>query len=515
MKNKRFIYASFIMIFMNTFTRFFGFTYEILLSKILGAEAMGVFQMATSLLMFFLVFTISGVPTAVTKFVAEETSLNNKYNVEKIFKISLIFNFFISIFLSFILFYFSQFIAIQVFKDESMVIAVYLLIPPLIIISCSNIIRSYFYGRKNVITPSISQTIEHFPRFIIVIGLFFILRPINPFYGTLIAILGISIGEFFDILWSAFSKKRLYSYKLNKPINSWNGFKTLSKLLTFSVPLTISGIFSVSLNFLNSILIPSRLIYVGYTRSMAMSSFGRITGMVMPLIHLPFVVTSALVVSLIPSLSEQIMRGQYEDIKKDISLSIKATLLISIPLTICFIIFHKAIAINLYGDILVSPYIKILALGTPLLALQHLFLGVLTGINRQTGATISRMIGMSIRVFLIYILMGNPKYEINGFFISFFVSNLFILLLDIIILRKNFVLKVNYLDIFLKPIIASIFMIIYIKLTVGNLENLSLIGFSNLLFSISISFLSYIFILIVTNALPKDFFTRILSFKNR
>lgn len=503
------------MIFMNIFTRFFGFTYEILLSKILGAEAMGVFQMATSLLMFFLVFTISGVPTSVTKFVAQEVSLNNKYNVEKIFKTSLTFNFFMSIFLSFILFSFSEFIAIQVFKDKSMMIAVYLLIPPLIIISCSNIIRSYFYGRKNMVTPSVSQTIEHFSRFIIVIGLFFILRPIDPFYGTLIAILGISIGEFFDILWSIFSKKRLYNYEIAKPDNAWNSFKTLSKLLTFSVPLTVSGIFSVSLNFLNSILIPSRLIYAGYTSSMAMASFGRITGMVMPLIHLPFVVTSALVVSLIPSLSEQIMKGQYEDIKKDISLSIKATLLISIPLTICLIIFHKALALNLYGDILVGSYIKILALGTPLIALQHLFLGVLTGINKQTSSTINRMIGMSIRVFLIYVLVGNPKYQINGFFISFFISNLFILLFDIISLKQAFKFKMDYLDLIGKPILASLFMAMYIKITTGNLENLSLISFPALLFIILISLLSYIFILILTNAIPKDLFKRIFLFKNR
>lgn len=515
MKEKRFIYASFIMIFMNIFTRFFGFTYEIILSKLLGAEAMGVFQMAISLLMFFLVFTISGVPTSVTKFVAEEVSLNNKYNVEKIFKTSLIFNIFMSIFLSFILFSFSEFIALQVFKDKSMIIAVYLLIPPLIIISCSNIIRSYFYGRKNVTTPSVSQTIEHFSRFIIVIGLFFILRPVDPFHGTLIAILGISIGEFFDLLWSMSSKGRLYSSNLKRPKNGWSSFKTLSKVLKFSLPLTISGVFSVSLNFLNSILIPSRLIYAGYTSNMAMASFGRIMGMVMPLIHLPFVVTSALVVSIIPSLSEQFMKGKDNEMKDDISLSIKATLLISIPLTVLFLVFHKALAINLYGDILVSPYIKILALGTPLIALQHLFSGVLTGINRQTSATINRMIGMSLRVLLIYILVGNPKYEINGFFISFFISNLLILLFDIISLRQKFKFKMDYLDLLVKPIIASLFMVFYIGFTTGGLEKLSLLGFPTLLFSLSISFLSYVFILIITNAIPKDFFTKVFLFKNR
>lgn len=503
------------MIFMNIFTRFFGFTYEILLSKILGAKAMGIFQMSISVVMFFLVFTISGIPTSVTKLVAEESSLKNKNNVEKIFKTALKFNFFMSLILSLILFIFAKAIAIHVFKDESMIRAVYLLIPPIIIISCSNIVRSYFYGRKNMLTPSVAQTIEHFSRFIIVIGLLYILKPINPFYGTLIAIMGISIGEFFDLLWSLYSKKRLYKQKIKSNPGDWSGFTTISKFLIFAGPLTISGVFNVSLSFLNSLLIPSRLMYAGYTSNLAMETFGRIMGMVMPLIQLPFVVTSALVVGLIPSLSQQIMMKKHKNIEEDISISIKATLLISIPLTIIFLFFHKSISLNLYGDILVGPYIKILALGTPLIALQHLFSGILAGINLEKSSTINRMIGMSIRVILIYILVGNPNYEINGFFISFFVSSLIILSFDIFSLRSRIKLKLDYVDILIKPIIASLFMIFYIHITTGNLENLSLIGLPNLLFSILISFLSYIFILVITNALPKDFFGKIFSFKNK
>lgn len=420
-----------------------------------------------------------------------------------------------SIALSLLMFLFAELLAIKVFKDPSMIMAVYLLIPPIIIISSSNIIRSYFYGRKNMVTPSVSQTIEHFSRFIIVIGLLFILKPIDPFYGTLIAIFGISIGEFFDLIWSIFSKRRLYRSKFTKPSNGWSTSKTLSKVLTFSLPLTVSGVFSVSLNFLNSVLIPSRLIYSGYPSSIAMASLGRIMGMVMPLIHLPFVVTSALVVSLIPSLSQQMMRGKDKEMKDDILLAIKSTLLISIPLTFIFFFFNEALAINLYADPLVSHYIRVLALGTPLIALQHLFTGILAGINKQTTSTINRMVGMSLRVFLIYILVGNPKYEINGFFISFFISGLLILLFDIIILKQKFKFKINYIDLLGKPIIASIFMILYIRFTAGNLKNLNSIGFSNLLFSILIASLSYIFILIVTNAIPKDFFRRIFSFKKR
>ena len=74
MSKDRFIYGSIVMIFMNFFTKIIGFAYDVLLSNLLGAEAMGLFQIAMSTLMTFLIITSSGIPTCVTKLVAEQNS---------------------------------------------------------------------------------------------------------------------------------------------------------------------------------------------------------------------------------------------------------------------------------------------------------------------------------------------------------------------------------------------------------------------------------------------------------
>lgn len=513
MAKDRFIYGSIIMIFMNIFIRIVGFAYEVTLSKLLGAEAMGWFQIAMSTLMVFLVLTISGIPTAVTKLVAQENSNNNQYNVEKIYRTTIIFNFSIAIILSTILLFSAKFIALKVLKNEDMLLGVYLLIPPIIIISLSNVLRSYFYGKKDMITPSVAQLIEHFTRFTIVIGMISYFSPLNPLYGAIIAILGISIGEFFDLMWSLSAKKRLYNSQIFATKNKWSSKIALHKIIKVSVPLTISGFFNVALNFLNTILLPSRLIDAGYTSSLAIATFGRITGMAMPLIHLPFVVTSALVINLIPSLSEQVMLKKHIQIKSDIQLAIKATLLVSIPLTTIYVILSKPIATFLYNDPTAANFIHIMGYSTMLLALQHTFSGILCGLDKQTSSTINRIIGSSLRIFLIYILVGNPNLEIYGFFIAFFVTNILILLLDIISLRKTIHIKFDYFDILLKPLFASLFMVGYIKITTYDLVNLHRVNPLAFVFSIGVAFLAYIFILILTQAIPKDFFSKIFSIK--
>ena len=62
------------MVFMNFLMKIIGFAYEVALSKFLGAEAMGLFQISMSTLMTFLIITTSGIPTSVTKLVAQENS---------------------------------------------------------------------------------------------------------------------------------------------------------------------------------------------------------------------------------------------------------------------------------------------------------------------------------------------------------------------------------------------------------------------------------------------------------
>ncbi len=509
----RFIYGSIIMVFMNSLMKFIGFAYEVALSKFLGAEAMGLFQISMSTLMTFLILTTSGIPTSVTKLVAQENSKKNYHNVESIFKSTIIFNLFVSIIICIIIILFSEPISVKMLKNKDMVVGIYLMIPAIIILSLSSIFRSYFYGMKDMITPSIAQIIEHLTRFIIIISILYYISPVEPIYGATIAILGISIGEFFDLTWSYIAKNRLYKTKTNYPVYRENDSSSLLKVLYMSIPLTVSGSFGVILRFINTILIPNRLMAVGYSSSESISIFGRIMGMTMPLIGLSFIVTSALVVNLIPSLSEQIALKRYKDIKRDIQLSVKVTLLVSLPLCALYMGFSKPLAIFLYNDPMVAHFIHIMGYGTVLLALQHTFSGILLGLNKQINSTVNSLIGMIIRVILIYVFVGDPRFGINGIFISFYISNIVILVLNLIVIRSVAKFKINYIDIIGKPLVASIFMIGTIYLSaqdIGNLQNINALGFIS---SLLVGAIAYVLILFLTNAIPKNLFKKIIMLR--
>lgn len=501
MKKTRFIYGSILMVIVNFVLRFISFSYDVILSKYIGAEGMGLFQMASSVLMLFLAISTMGISTSVSKLVAEENSKNNHYTVKKIYKVSAFFTFILSISLCLILISFARLISTQVFKNENMMTYIYLLAPAVVIIPMNNVTKGYFYGLKMVGAASFSEVVEHITKFIIVLSILKNIRPVTPMKGALVAICGISIGEFFNSLWLILMHRRSNKKLTNSIPIKINSISILAKMLKIAVPLTMSGLMGVLLQFINTILIPNRLMAAGYTNSQAIATFGRVSGMAMPLIFIPFIVTSALVVNIIPSLSEQAALKSYRNMKSDILLAIKIALIVSIPLTMFFAFFSQQLGLFLYSDDIVGRYIYIMGFSTVFVAMQHTLTGILHGLNKQKNTAINQFIGMFFQLLAIYYLVGNPRFGINGFFIGFFLRIIIVCTLDFIVLRKMMKIKINYIDLILKPSAASTLMIVSIYLSQQYLLKAdNAMGFVS---SLIIGGISYGFVLYITKAIPK------------
>ena len=178
-----------------------------------------------------------------------------------------------------------------------------------------------------------------------------------------------------------------------------------------------------------------------------------------------------------------------------------------------YVVLSKPLAIFLYSDPMVANFIHIMGYSTVLLALQHNFSGILYGLNKQIIATVNRLIGMIIQLILVYVLVGNPRFGIYGFFISFFSSTLITTGLDIWTLKRLIKFNFNYLDLLGKPLLGSTFMLIFMHIFTYDLKNVHNINPLLFVSSLLVGALSYIIILFMTKALPKDSFKRIMSNK--
>jgi len=449
-----------------------NFYYNIKLAKFIGAEGMGLFQMAMSILMIALVISIGGIPIAVSKLVAKENSKNNSYGINKILNMALFLVCTISGILIIFFIIFGKTIAFKALKDENMSIHVYLLIPAIVLISIGSVLRGYYYGLNEIKVPSISQILEYLPKLLLVLSMLYYVHTVEPYYGAMIAIIGISLGECINLLYLIFKKRKVKSKFTFNTYEKISRLHILAEIFTIAIPIGFSNLLAMSSRFATTTLIPKNLIEIGFSNSDAMEVIGRIMGMAMPLISLPFMITSAMGLIIIPNLSWEMSSKNYRSVKEQILFSIKITFLFSIPLTSLYVFFPNSLARFLYDDLELGKFIYIMSYNTVFLSLQNITCDILNGLNKQVYSSINRLIGTIIQISAC-LLVGNPKIGINGFFIGFYLSSIIICVLNFFILKNMMKLKVDYMDIILKPLISATFMIFSMKAFLGVDFNIS------------------------------------------
>lgn len=510
MKKSSFVYATFLLVLVNFLVRSLGFIYRIILSRLIGAEAIGLYQMVFPFLIFLITATTSGIPLAVSSLVAKENSLNNREGVYKILTVALYIGGGLSLAISLLVSANINFIVNSILKNKSIYYPFLYTIPAISLITFSSIIRGFFYGLKDIRPPANAQIIEQVVRIIFVLTFLAYKKPSSPVLAATIGVIGISLGELFGLIYLIikFRLKKLCFKRSLVKVYLAPTVKTASSILYIAIPTTIGRLISVLMQTANSILIPQRLVVAGYTSSKAIESFGKITGMAMPLLFLPFTVTSALAVNIIPDISEQKALNNMDNIHNQASLAIKLTLIVSIPISLVYIVFGRLIGQIIYRDLDVGSYLTIISYSTMFLCMQHTISGILHGLGKQVATTINYLVGILIQLVCTYFLIPNPRYGIKGFFIGHILSSLVIFVLNIITLKGIINSKLFIISSSIKIIVSSTLMILAMFFT----YNIGLFLMDNTILSFILScFIGlglYLGLLFITKLLNIESFTK-------
>ncbi len=469
LKNHTFIFSTLILIVSNFFLRLLGFVYKIMLSRYLGSEGIGLFHLSFHTFLIAITITASGIPVAVSKIIAQKKSLKDYQGCYQTLKLSVLLGLVLSMLISMFIYYNISYIVNIIIKNSLLYYCVVALIPAIPLVTLSSILRSYFYGIKNVKPAATSQIIEQILRITFVIGMLYLFSPLNLIYSVVIATVGIAVGEFaglFHLIVSLYSNKEIvhkrYRYLEN---NIYKDLTLLKKIIAISIPITISRLVAVLIQSANMFLVPQRLQVAGYSSDQSVAAFGEVVGMTFPLLFLPFIVTSALAVNIIPNISEEITQKNWFKIESKSILALRITLIVSIPIGFLFFFYSQPIAVFLYNKPTVGLYLKYLSITSVFLSLHHILSGILHGMGKQVITTINYLIGMSIHLLCIYFLVANPSFAMYGFILGFIFSSFIILVLNFLSLKSFIRIRICVINHIGKPILASILMILTIKIS--------------------------------------------------
>lgn len=423
-------------------SRFIGFFYRIFLSRVFGAEGMGIYQLTSPVLALTFSLTVAGMQTAISKYVAGETiSKNYRYSFTHLFT-----GFIISMTLSVLcmvgIYCYADKIALFFLMEERTAPLLRIIafsIPMATVHSCIN---GYFYGIRKTIVPSACQLSEQLVRVGSVYAIYYICLQKGYAPTISFAVVGLVIGEAASMIVSLIAVKAHFSHVIPQNYGSLLSFQVLPffsaarNLMQVAVPLSLNRVIINFLQSVESIFIPNRLMVYGYDQTASLSVYGILTGMSMPLLFFPGAITNSVCVLLLPLVSEADAGGNKQAIKKAVHKSVLYGFLLGAVFTVFFLSGGKFLGNLLYQNELAGKFIMILSFLCPLMYIASTLNSILNGMGK-TGLTFLYSI-ISLFVRLAFVFFAVPVFGINGYLWGLLASQLVQTLLCIFAVREYY-----------------------------------------------------------------------------
>ncbi|WP_421616846.1 stage V sporulation protein B [Brevibacillus sp. TJ4] len=446
-----FFYGTVILILAGGVTKLFGFAHRIVLSRIIGAEGMGLYQMVVPLLYFLITVTTFGLPVAIAKQVAETEASKDSRQSRRFLLIALSVACGISLVVCSSLYLFSDWLAGLLFADQRAHVVMLAAIPVIPIASISLVLRGYFQGKQNMIPTAVSQLVEQVARMTVVVIMTVTFLPAGIEYATAGAVGSIIFGELaglFYVLWQyrrggRTTASRLLSSKISQSIKA--SAAHIRQLFKVAVPVTMSRMIGSIAYVLEPMIVPFALVLAGFATSEATGLYGQFAGMAVPLLLFPSFLTNSLSVSLVPAVAEAAYQKNAPLVHRRIYQAMRITLVIGAPCTVLLTIFAEPFCALLYGEQhhTVGILLRELAPFSFFLFFQAPLAAALQGLDLAQVVLRNTLVGAVVKTAAMFLFTSRPEFGIHGTVIAMNIGITLVTLLHFASLIKHIGFSIN------------------------------------------------------------------------
>jgi len=333
--------------------------------------------------------------------------------------------------------------------------------PAIFFISLSAVLKGYFYGLQYVKPPAIIDILEKMIRLGGLLLTTYYLLPFGIEYVCAGVMAAMAAGEFISLVLLYFCYKVNNAAVVHTKTDST--IHIITRILKTALPLSLSGALTTIMDMITAILIPMQLRAAGYSNSNALSLYGQVTGMVMPLLFFPFIIVASLGITLVPAIATSYATGNWTALNKKCNDSLKITSAIAFASTALFIVFPWELCRIFFKCPEAGNMLFLMSFVCPFEYWQFTLFAVLNGVGKQHVVLKNSVLHIVISVICSYFLIPIPSIGIYGFVIGFCASAVLICLWNLADLKRIPQIHIDYANIFIKPLFAFIGMLIVIK----------------------------------------------------
>ncbi len=402
-----------------------GIVFRIYLSGQIGSEGMGLYQLIISMYVLAATFATSGISVAVTRLVADELVRGTSRSVRHVLRRSLLIGTVGGLASALLFFLGADVIGTHWIEDVRAVPALKMLALSLPSMGISSCLKGYFSARRKVNVPAVSQLLEQAVRIALIAYLFHRFSPLELHHACLMIMIGDTVAEWASCGFVALSylrDRRLLKRETARTVGVRTRPPVIRQLLSIAAPITTGRYLNSALRTVETVLVPSRIARFCGSRERALSQFGALKGMALPLIFFPASFLSAMSSLLIPELSSAAVQGDRGGIRRMVEKSLHITVTAAVLIGAVFTVFADSIGLLLYNSREVGVYLRVLAPLTPIMYAESMADGMLKGLNQQLHSLAYSVTDSAVRIVLIWLIVS--RQGMGGFLFIMVISNL-------------------------------------------------------------------------------------------
>lgn len=430
--------------------RFIGTVYRVLLVRAAGEDVVGLFQMTMPVYRIVATLATAGIPVAIARLSADALGKRDYPSARRYFHVGLSVTTATAAAAALLLLVTHRLWAYTVMTDSRTAIALAVLPFLLVPAALSASLRGVLQGQERLAPVAFSSFAEATSRVPVVLLLVTLLLPLGADWAAGGIAAGLVAGEMVSVYYlaravrgswdrpeSRKSKRGLVGSRSTKasrsdrgtPYGPRLGFRlrqaftpfwtpkelpVVYRLAGIAAPVLLSGLVNGILGMFNVALIPRELIEAGYAPREATALYGRLFGMALPTLYMPMVAVHPLVHAAIPAVAKRLAEGRTRSVARLLAQCFTVAIVVAVAAAVAFWRYGESIGSLLYGVSGLGSLITPLAFAAPFVYIGHIAAGILYGMGR-TGITLFNAVaGSGLRLVLIYLLVGDPRWGIHG-----------------------------------------------------------------------------------------------------
>lgn len=458
----KFIKGAAVLAAAGLFTKILGAVFRIPLTGLIGADGLSYYNVAYAVYSALVVMSTAGLPIAISKMVSEHMAKEEYRLAHKIFRVSLVVMLTIGI-VSFIPTFFGADIIAGFVRNPKAALGLRAIAPALIMVPLFSSFRGYFNGRQNMLPTALSEMSEQLIRVIVGLSLAYFLMPRGAHYAAAGATFGASAGALAGLLviWVIYTlhKEKMLSNLDTGSQRMLDSLSITKTLLIIAIPIIIGSEMMPIMNLIDSGMIMRVLQQSGWTLEESGYMFG-LLGYCSPLIALPWIVTQAVGVSMVPAVSRAYGLDNMDEVHEHIRLGYRTTMIIGMPCALGMAVLSLPILMLLYSGrpeecADAAPLLSLMAFSIILSSNMQASTSVLQAVGKQMIPVRNLFLGCIGKFIITYMLLRVHSINIMGACIGTLTAYFIAMALNEFSVRKYTGVTIDYVGTYLKPALAT------------------------------------------------------------